>query len=181
MNIKFRGLAVIALLVLCLCSCSAYYFPHVYDGPSRVIYMPTWENRTNKLGLDAQIYQSLSRWFLKSESINLTKDRGAADLIMAGEIVSISLPSISWDGQSNATDIKVRLGVRYVLKDLQSGEILWEVPQQLWTEDYPAQTPNATIEDETLATIVDDLSESIYLGTLKKIRRQNSQTTAVTN
>lgn len=170
-----RGLAVILLFLLCLTGCSAYYFPHVYDGPERVIYAPTWPNRTNRLGLDSEIYQSLSRWFLKSDAITLTKDKTKADLILAGEVVSISLPSISWDGQSNATDIKVRLGVRYVLKDLESGEIIWEVPNQLWTEDYPSQTLNATIEEETLESIVDDLSEAIYLGTLKRIRRQNEQ------
>lgn len=175
MKIKTQGLAAIVFITFCLCSCSAYYFPHIYEGPSQVIYAPTWKNRTNKLGLDSQIYQTLSRWFLKSDSITLTKDKAKADLILAGEIVSISLPSISWDGQSNATDIKVRLGVRYVVKDLKTGEILWEVPEQLWTEDYPSETLNATIEEEALATIVDDLSESIYLGTLKRLRQKNMQ------
>jgi hypothetical protein len=176
-KIKTQGLAAIVFITFCLCSCSAYYFPHIYEGPSQVIYAPTWKNRTSKLGLDSQIYQTLSRWFLKSESITLTKDQTKADLVLAGEIVSISLPSISWDGQSNATDIKVRLGVRYVLKDLKSGKILWEVPEQLWTEDYPAETVNATIEAEALETIVDDLSESIYLGTLKRLRQKNMQPT----
>lgn len=177
MKTRYLGQAIIAVLLLLLCSCSAYYFPQVYDGPHKSIYMPTWSNRTNKLGLDSKIYQSLSRWFLKSSSINITKNKDTADLILAGEIVSINLPSISWDGESNATDIKVRLGVRYVLKDLSTGQILWEVPNQLWTEDYPSQTVNATIEDEALDNIVDDLSESIYIGTLKIIRQQNQKAT----
>lgn len=171
------GQAVIALMLFFLCSCSAYYFPHVYDGPQKTIYTPTWSNRTNKLGLDSKIYQALSRWFLKSGSINLTKKKESADLILAGEIVSINLPSISWDGESNATDIKVRLGVRYVLKDLTTGEILWEMPNQLWTEDYPSQTVNATIEDEALDEIIEDLSESIYLGTLQRLRKQDKTST----
>ncbi len=178
MKFKHRGIYLVLLLALTLCSCSAYYFPHIYDGPQQAIYMPTWKNRTNKLGLDAKIYQNLSRWFLKSESITLTKDQSKADLIIAGEIMSINLPSVSWDGESNATDIKVRLTVRYVLKDLKSGKILWEVPNQQWTEDYPAQTPNATIEEEALMEIVDDLSESIYLGTLKRIREKHKQSPA---
>lgn len=159
----------------CLCSCSNYYFPHVYSGPTKVIYMPTWGNRTSKLGLDSDIYQALSRWFLKAGSINLTKDRENADLILAGEIISISLPSISWDENANATDIKVRLGVRYVLKDLQTGDILWEEPKKILTEDYPSDTVNATIEKEALDEIIDDLTETIYLGTLKHIRKQNQK------
>ena len=180
MKIKPQGLAAIVFITFCLCSCSAYYFPHIYEGPSQVIYAPTWKNRTSKLGLDSKIYQSLSRWFLKSDSITMTKDKAKADLVLAGEIVSISLPSISWDGQSNATDIKVRLGVRYVVKDLKTGTILWEVPDQLWTEDYPSTTVNATIEEEALETIVDDLSEAIYLGVLKRLRQKNMQPQNVT-
>lgn len=158
-----------------LCGCGAYYFPHIYDGPSKSIYAATWKNRTNKLGLDSDIYQTLSRWFQKSDALTLTKDRDKADMILAGEITSINLPSISWDGESNATDIKVRITVRYVLKDLRSGEILWEVPNQTWTEDYDSETVNATIEDEAVDEIVDDLAETIYLGTLKQIRKQNQE------
>jgi hypothetical protein len=180
-KITIRNLFLPFLVTILFCSCSAYYFPHVYDGPQQTIYMPTWKNRTNKLGLDAQIYQELSRWFLKSESLTLTKDSSKADLVLAGEITSINLPSVSWEVQSNATDIKVRLQVRYVLKDLENGNILWEVPSQQWTEDYPAQTPNAAIEEETLEEIVTDLSESIYLGTLKRIRAKHQQPTAPTN
>ena len=181
MRIKIRKLFLPLLLTLLFCSCSAYYFPHIYDGPQQIVYMPTWKNRTNKLGLDSQIYQELSRWFLKSESITLTKDKGKADMVLAGEIVSINLPSVSWDGQSNATDIKVRLNVRYVLKDLETGKILWEVPNQQWTEDYPADTVSAAIEEETLAEIVTDLSEAIYLGTLKRIREKHQQSPNQTN
>ncbi len=166
-------ICLFVLITFCLTGCGAYYFPHVYHGPKRTIYMPTWQNRTNKLGLDADIYQELSRWFRKAESIDLTKDKESADLILAGEINYIDLPSISWDGNSAATDIKVRLGVRYVLKDITSGEILWEQPKQIWTEDYDASTINAAVEDEALDEIVSDMSEAIYLGILKRLREQD--------
>ncbi|WP_028579187.1 LPS assembly lipoprotein LptE [Desulfogranum japonicum] len=175
MTIHRLQICLFALITLCLTSCSAYYFPHVYHGPERTIYMPTWQNRTNKLGLDAKIYQELSRWFRKADSVNLTKDRESADLILAGEINYIELPSVSWDGSGSATDVKVRLGVRYVLKDIQSGEILWEKPKEIWTEDYTSSTINAAVEDEALDEIVSDLSESIYLGILKRLRDQDKK------
>ncbi len=180
-KVKMKTSLYIGVVFLALISwgCSNYYFPHIYDGPAKSIYMPSWKNRTNKLGLDRQIYRNVSRWFQKTESIILTKEKDKADLILAGEIVSIKLPSVSWDSESNATDIKVKLRLRYVLKDLKSGEILWEVPSQIWTENYPAQVPNATIEEEALQLIVDDLAESIYLGTLKRIREQNKAATPV--
>ena len=151
-----------------------YYFPSVYDGPSKTIYMPQWKNRTSKLGIDITLYKSLSRWFQQSEAIILSKDKSKAELILAGEIVSIDLPSIAWGGDTITTDVKIRLGVRYVLKDLKTGALLWEVPHEIWTEDYPSKTLSTVAENEALATIIDDLSERIYLGTLSTLRKENT-------
>lgn len=169
---------VLLVMVLMIGGC-VYYFPHVYDGPTKKVYMPTWKNRTSNLGLDTEIYQSLSRWFQRSKSIVLTKDKTQADLILAGEIMSIVLPSVSWDANSRATEVKVRLEVRYILKDLQTENILWEVPKELWTEEYSTlggSSAMAVNEQAALDVILTELSERIYLGTLEKLRMMNKQT-----
>lgn len=163
---------LIALLALAGCG---YYFPHVYDGPEQVVYMPDWENRTSKLGLDNRIYQTLARWFQKSEAVQLTKERGGADYILAGEIVGIDLPSVSWDGVSRASGVNVKLVVRYVLKDLKSGKIVWEVPSKLYTADYTEKKISAAGDELALREIVDDIAEDIYMGTLHRIRRQQAE------
>ena len=166
------GLVLCCALVFSGCG---YYFPHVYEGAHRVIYMQTWKNRTNKLGLDMKIYQSLSRWFQKTEAVDLTKEKSGADLILAGEILSIDLPSVSWNSVSDATGTKVQLYVRYALKDLKTGKILWEVPNKLYTADYTVQTATSAADDEALSKIIDDMSEHIYLGVLNKLRKQQTQ------
>jgi hypothetical protein len=153
-----------------------YYFPHVYEGPARTIYMPNWKNRTSQLGLDSKIYQQLSRWFQKSKSIKLTKNRSEADLVLAGEIIDIDLPSVSWGEDARATGAKVKLQVRYVLKDIKTDDILWEVPSELWTEDFTTGRIFQNVADneqEALAQILKDLSERIYLGTLDRLREKS--------
>ena len=169
---------VLLILAFMLGGCG-YYFPHVYDGPTKKVYMPTWKNRTSNLELDAKIYQSLSRWFQKSKSIVLTKNKAEADLILAGEMIRIELPSVSWDGNARATEVNVRLEVRYILKDLKTEDILWEVPRELWTEAYSTRggsTIMADQEKEALDQIISDLSERIYLGSLEKLRELNMGT-----
>ena len=166
------GLLVIFCLIFLLGGCG-YYFPHVYDGPEKSVYMPNWKNRTSKLGIDAVMYQSLSIWFQKSKAIRITKNKETADLILAGEITFIDLPSVAWNSNARTTDVKVRLGLRYVLKDLKNGEILWEVPEDMWTEDFGTLNETADNEDEALEIILDDVSEKIYLGVLDKLRKQN--------
>ena len=172
-----RALLDWKLLLLCalLLGGCGYTFPHVYEGPNHAIYMPTWQNRTNKLGLDMKIYQSLARWFQKSSSVSLTKDKAGADLILTGEILSIDLPSVSWDTISEVTGTKVNLIVRYALKDKATGKALWEVRDKLYSAHYSVSTVSSAADEEALAKIIDDLAEDIYIGALKKIRKQQFQ------
>ncbi len=173
--LNHKVLILLLLLTAFLGGCG-YYFPNVYNGPARTIYMPNWKNRTSELDLNAKIYQSLSRWFQKSKSLHMTKDKNEADLILAGEIMYIDLPSISWSGNARTTEVRVKLGVRYILKDRKSGDVLWEVPNELWTENYSTESGSAVIADrerEALSKIISDLSERIYLGTLNKLRAKD--------
>ncbi|CAK8720230.1 Lipopolysaccharide-assembly [Candidatus Electrothrix laxa] len=171
---KIRSLLVFLCIFFFLGGCG-YYFPNVYTGPEMLVYMPNWKNRTDKLGIDNNMYQSLSAWFQKSEKINLTKDQNAADLVLAGEIISIDIPGIGWDTDAQTTDVKIELHLRYVLKNLKTGKILWEVPNDIWTENYNTLTDRADTEDEAVDEILDEVSEKIYLGTLTKIRKMNRE------
>jgi hypothetical protein len=165
-------LIVSFLLVSC-----GYHNPFVYTGPQQDLYVTTWQNRTNELLLDAKIYQSLTRWYQKSGSIKVTKQKEGSNLILAGEILSIDLPSLSYGEGNNATEVRVRLTVRYILKDLNTGKVLMEVPNELWTEEYAlgeSSSANAANEKEALAIIIDDLSEMIYLNTLRLLSDENN-------
>jgi hypothetical protein len=171
---KIRSL-LLFFCVFCVLGGCGYYFPNVYTGPEKLVYMPNWKNRTDKLGIDNSMYKSLSAWFQKSEKLNLTKNRDAADLILAGEIISIDLPGIGWNTDTQTTNVKVELRLRYVLKNLKTGKILWEVPNDIWTENYNTLTDRADTEDEAVEEILDEVSEKIYLGTLSKIRKMNRE------
>lgn len=149
-----------------------YHNPYVYSGPEKSIYVTHWKNKTNALQLDTKIYQSLSRWFQKSGSLKVTKEKAGADLILAGEIISIQLPSLSYGAGNNATEVKVLLTVRYILKDIKTDKVLLEVPSETWTEDSritQSSTATSNNEEKALASIIDDLSEKIYMKALDKL------------
>ncbi|MEN8199887.1 MAG: LPS assembly lipoprotein LptE [Thermodesulfobacteriota bacterium] len=169
-----RLIPLVLLVGFILASCG-YYNPYVYSGPDRDLYITTWHNRTNELLLDAKIYQSLVRWYQKSGAIKVTKQKEGADLILAGEIISIDLPSLSYGVGNDATEVKIILNIRYILKDLESGKVLLEVGQEEWTEPYKVggtSTASSDNEKEALAEIIDDLSERIYIKTLDKLSQQ---------
>ena len=172
---KIRKILLPSLLavVFLLASCG-YRNPYVYTGPDRDLYITTWHNRTNELLLDAKIYQSLVRWYQKSGSIKVTKQKEGAQLILAGEIVSIDLPSLSYGVGNDATEVKVLLTVRYILKDLENDKVLMEVGNEVWTEEYKvgaSSSESADNEKEALEIIIDDLSEKIYIRTLNTLSK----------
>ena len=160
--------ATIMLFLILIASCG-YRNPNVYNGPSKVIYATEWKNRTSELGLDSTLYRSLNKWFQKSGSLKTVRDKNGADLILAGEIVSISLPSLSYDSDNVASEVKVRLKVRYILKEIATQKVLLEVPSETWTEEYlvtSSSSTNSDNESEALDTIIEDLSKKIYQRTL---------------
>jgi len=98
-----------------------------------------------------------------------------ADLILGGEIVSIDIPSLSY-GENNITrEVNLNLRVRYVLKDLKTGTILFQMPSEQRTEEYVVTNDNtrdAANESVALATILDELSQDIYTRTLTVLPKE---------
>ena len=170
-------LPLLALLLFALSSCG-YHNPYLYSGPHKVIYLANWKNRTSELGLDSKIYQTLLKWFQKSGSITITRNRKGADLALGGEIVSIDLPSLSYGSNNSATQVKVRLQVRYILKDIATGKVLIERPSEVWTQDYLiGSSPSVTSDNQSKAldTIIEDLSQKIYQRTLVELPKLEQQ------
>jgi hypothetical protein len=163
----FPVLVIAAMLASC-----GYRNPNVYTGPSRTIYITEWKNRTNELGLNSDIYRSLTRWFQKAGSISIVRQKEGADLVLAGEIISLDLPSLSFGENNLATEVKVKLRVRYILKDLATQQVALEVPDETWTETYLVSTnvtTNLDNEAKAIEIIINDLSQKIYQKTVAKL------------
>ena len=159
---------------LILASCG-YRSPYVYSGPDKNLYITNWHNRTNELLLDAKIYQSLVKWYQKSGSIKIIKAKEGAHLILAGEIISIDLPSLTYGSGNDATEVKVLLTVRYVLKDIEKDTVLLEVSRETWSEEYKVGASSSESSDneaEALGIIINDLSEKLYIKTLDILSKE---------
>jgi hypothetical protein len=165
---------LVALAGIILLASCGYRNPYVYSGPSKTIYVTNWKNRTNVLQLDAKIYQSLIKWYQKSGSLNITKTKEGADYILAGEIISYNIPSLAFGADNDATDVRLRLKVRYVFKDLAVDKVLFDAPKETWIEEYKITSDAAETRDnadEALDIIIDELSQKIYQRSLLEIAK----------
>jgi outer membrane lipopolysaccharide assembly protein LptE/RlpB len=166
---SFLLLAIASLFVAC-----GYRNPNIYTGPDKKIYITEWKNRTSELGLDSKLYRSLTKWFQKSRSISTVRAKEGADLILAGEVVSIELPSLSYGAGNLTSEVKVRLRVRYIVKDIASNKILLEISDQTWEESYLVSsnsTVNQDNESKALDKIIEDMSQKIYQKTISGLTR----------
>ena len=153
-------------------SSCGYHNPNVYSGPAKSIYMTEWKNRTSELAIQSKIYRSLTKWFQKSSSISVVRKKSSADLILAGEIISIDLPSLSYGIDNRATEVKVKLRVRYILKEISTNKVILEVPDEVWTQEYLVgitSTVTSDNEEKALDIILEDLSQKIYRNTVSGI------------
>jgi hypothetical protein len=173
LKLLVRSLLVLLITSLVLVSCG-YHNPYVYSGPDKSIYVTNWKNRTNILQLDSQVYQSLIRWYQKSGSLQITKKKEGADYILAGEIISYNIPSLTFGANNNTSEVKFTLTVRYVFKDLKTDKVLIEKSREVWTEAYqitPSAAETRDNADEALAIIIDELSQKIYQRSLLEIAK----------
>ncbi|MFH0781052.1 MAG: LptE family protein [Pseudomonadota bacterium] len=162
------------IVIACVIAACGYRNPNIYNGPHKNIYITEWKNRTSELSLDAKLYRSMTSWFQKSSSISTVRQKEGADLILAGEVVSLELPSLSYGANSITSEVKVRLRVRYIVKEIATNNILLEIPDQTWEESYISSTNSSTnMDNETKALdkIIEDMSQKIYQRTIAGITR----------
>ncbi len=162
------------IVTICIVTACGYRNPNIYNGPHKNIYITEWKNRTSELGLDSKLYRSLTKWFQKSGSISTVRQKEGADLILAGEIVSLELPSLSYGAKNVTSEVKVRLRVRYIVKEIATNKILLEIPDQTWEESYlVSSTSSANLDSESRALdkIIEDMSQKIYQKTISGITK----------
>lgn len=173
--LKTRSITILFVLVLTLvCTSCGYHNPYIYHGPEKKIYLATWKNRTNQLQLNAELHQYLVKWFQKSSSLKIVRNRSDADYVLGGEIISIDLPSLAYSN-NQSTEVRVRFRSRYILKDIPNDKVLFQVPDQLKTETYKTSSDSAATssnEQEALESILETLSQEIYTKLLSGLSRE---------
>ena len=150
-----------------------YVSSKVSDTPWKTLHITTWENRTNELGLESIYFRLFNAWFKNSSKIRVIQDREQADLCLNGEIVAIDLPGLFYDKFDEALEIKIKLTVRFDLRDNKNDHILWRERNFVIYEPFvidpdPGKTRNS--RRKALLKIGDEIAELIYLRTHEIVR-----------
>ena len=164
-------LFLLIFLTSVISSCG-YTNPYVQKSSSgvvsRTLYLTTWQNRTNELGLESVYFRLLNGWFKKSGRIHVIFNEDQADLKLTGEITSIDLPGLFYDTFDEAHEVKVKLTVRFTLLDNRKNTILWQEERYTVYEPFlldPTGEQTEYNKQKALLDIGDEIGELIYLRT----------------
>ncbi len=166
-------LLFMALFFLAIsCSSCGYSNPYARkessDTPATTLLITTWQNRTNELGLESVYFRLFNAWFKKSSRITVVFDADQADLKLSGEISAIDLPGIFYDSFDEALEIKLKLTVRFTLRDNRNNSILWQEKKFTIYEPFiidPAGERSRYNKQKALLRIGDEIAELIYMRT----------------
>jgi len=169
----FRNLFLLPLIftAIALAGCG-YHNPYVEsqegDSAWKTLHITTWENRTNELGLESIYFRLFNAWFKNSSKINVIQDADHADLRLTGEIASIDLPGLFYDKFDEALEIKIKLTVRFSLRDNKNDHILWRERNFIIYEPFiidPDPGRTKSNRRRALLKIGNEIAELIYLRT----------------
>ena len=89
-----------------------------------------------------------------------------ADLKLTGEISAIDLPGLFYDSFDEALEIKLKLTVRFTLRDVRTNSVLWQERNYTVYEPFiidPSGERTRSNKQKALLRIGDEIGEVIYL------------------
>lgn len=170
---KFPLKTLSLLLVVLIVSACGYHNPNMLppeqQGRVLKLHIPIWPNPTNEIRLASDIRNALQDWLGQSKQFTLVNNSGEADYVLNGKINAVSYTGRAYDSKDRAQALIAALNVDYSVTDTRTGKPAWESKGFTLTETYSLQTD--THKKQALETIVDNLSEQIYIRLYSAISR----------
>jgi outer membrane lipopolysaccharide assembly protein LptE/RlpB len=161
------------LLILLIAAGCGYHNPNMLppgqQGKVLKLYIPIWPNPTNEIRLASDINNALQDWLGQSKQFTLVNSSGEADYVLNGKINAVSYTGRAYDSKNVAKALIATLNVDYTVTDTRTGKPAWEAKGFSLAESYSLETD--THKKQALDTLVDNLSEQIYLRLYSAISR----------
>ena len=81
------------------------------------IYVPIFSNKTLEQGIEIRVTDSIRKVILNDGRVTLASGIDTADAVLDGQVTSFQLRAIGFSKKDRAEEIRLRLGVRVVLRD----------------------------------------------------------------
>lgn len=157
LGVMIGRLLLAAAVLLALSGCG-YHVPGAGDPwvgeGGRTLYVELFANRTVEPYLDSVVTEEMAVQLSRSRLVELSEDRGMADLVLAGAITEFDSRAVAYDADDRISEYVAVMTVRASLVRRGDGVVLWQ-DELRRSETYPAAVDkNLRQEGESLAARV---------------------------
>ena len=148
-----KQLRVLALaFVLTSCGYGLVGTGSILDPSIHTLYVPTFVNRTTRVGLEQLVTQSVADEFVSRGRLKLVNDPKGADIILHGSMDTFNLAPVGFD-QGRATQYQISITSNIELLDHRKDDkILWKNDQYRFVANYQVNLQTTdTFDQETRA------------------------------
>ncbi|MDR0734291.1 MAG: LPS assembly lipoprotein LptE [Elusimicrobiota bacterium] len=167
-----------------ICGCAAldaeraYYRPNDQIMPQHIkkLHVRPFINRTNVFALEDRLTIEVVDEFLRNGSYNIANE-GAADGVLAGEIIRYILVPIQYDSQLVPTVYRMEALLNVKLLDKQTQTTVWQEPALLQVYTYSASTlPGGVTEEAAREQMWKNFAKMIVKRTVEGFGSVTSET-----
>ncbi|MBW1926106.1 MAG: LptE family protein [Deltaproteobacteria bacterium] len=149
-----------------LSGCGYHCAERVESLPSwiKTVYVAPWTNRSNELLLGVWITEELRHEFLRGRGLKLVP-KDEADVILEGEIVSISTYGLSYIRYDQTIERRIYATCSLHLKHRESGKVIWQTSNIVREEGFVVGRDvmeTESLKDEALQKLSRDVADIVY-------------------
>ena len=160
---RAKGLALLFFLSAC-----GYHWrgrPPGFSAAWQTLYVEIFRNRTSETRAGVLLAQALRERFARSGFLRLSDSRERADLVLSGEITSLSVGGVSYNRYTETLERRLFIRLKAELRDSQ-GHLLWRNARLIRYETYPVEGTASGVLDPgreaALRKLTQDLADIIY-------------------
>lgn len=179
------GLFLACGLFLLLVSSCGYSNPQtrlaeldLNDDGQLSIFVNMWSNKTNLLGLQGQIRQSLQQTLTKSNRFILSPSTTDADYILDGTIFAVEIPGLSYGAFDRAVELRAEVELGYQLRNAVTGKTVLEKSNYVKRQSFRVGNDSVRTQsnqDLALLEMADTVAEDIEIQLFYFLTREGDR------
>ncbi|OAQ21259.1 LPS assembly lipoprotein LptE [Thermosulfurimonas dismutans] len=161
----WRTSFLILVLFLNACGYRLREKPPGFRPEWQTLYVEIFKNRTAETELGVYLSEALRRRFARSGFVKLAASPTKADLVIGGEVKSLSVGGISYNTYTETLERRVSVTLAVDMRT-RDGQIIWQNRNLSRYENYPVEGTSSGVLDpgkeEALRKLSEDLADIIY-------------------
>jgi len=147
------------LIIILLTGCAVYSFSgHGIAGIESIAIEP-FDNQTAEFGIREDLTDIILTRLLSDRTLTLA-DRGSADAILYGNVLSIEDRPYSWNSDENVSEYEIKISVSFTLRKPDKSEPVWE-GRLVGNGSYPYKPGSVEERDEGIEKALDLIAQDL--------------------